>query len=86
MTQLHSPSNNYTRRHNNNRVDNHIYFTLWEVNMAHISLKSPRKLGLVGKISVMALILLPPGYATDQSGTTFSIVSHRNAMFYEPRP
>ena len=29
----------------------------------------------------MAHILLPPGYATDQSGTTFGIVSHRNATF-----
>ena len=34
----------------------------------------------------MAHILLRSGYATDQSGTTFGIVSHRNATFYEPRP
>ena len=30
----------------------HNDFTLWEVNMAHISLKSPRKIGLVGNIVI----------------------------------
>ena len=48
-------------------------------NMSHIYFPEGKKL-------VMAHILLPLGYATDQSGTIFGIVSHRNATFYVVLP